>query len=535
MKKIIVLILAACIVLTASCGPKETPSIATKPPATRPSPTAPSSTQIVPESQSEQETQPVSESGEAPETKAQPTAGPEGRLMDDPGTDVDSEAFCVLDDRMQIVTGRNEFALMAPASITKVMTCLVVCENVALSDTVTVSQHAVDNVDIMSSGVYPSLKPGEVLTVEQLLYALMLPSTNAAANVLAEYVAGSEEAFAVLMNSKAAAFGLTHSHFKNAHGLDESGHYTCAFDMAVILQRAVRNADVRRIMGETSYTIPATEYTEAREVTSGNPLLTGSVPCEGVYAAKNGFTLDAGETLVAACERDGIGLYCCTMKAAGGNHYFDAANLLNASYAFLNGTEAKLLPYLHHIRYTDADEDSIKVHLEAANDVRSIRIVYWSETEGTPLARTVDQIEVAEVMDVELPIERFDCYVIQFFWKDAADQERVTVRSLIYSGHYLEPGIRGWYEYRVAVNEDGFTTNGVLETKNGCYYLELGRICHGFVGGRYYAGEDGKVVTGWIDADGKRYYAGADGRLVTGKRIIDGRLYTFGAEGALEE
>ena len=116
-----------------------------------------------------------------------------GRLFEEAGLVTDSDAFCVIDQNGNIVIAKNEAAAYAPASITKVLTALVVLEHASLEDKVTVREEDILSVDIMSSGVYPSLKTGEVLTVEDLLYALILPSTNAAGAVLASFVLSLRE------------------------------------------------------------------------------------------------------------------------------------------------------------------------------------------------------------------------------------------------------------------------------------------------------------------------------------------------------
>ncbi len=535
MKRIICIFMAVLLLGASSCGPAEKPSIATKPPATNVSPTEPTraqdETERTEESESESETE--EESTEVRPTI--PVINPDGRMMDDPGVGVDSETYCVIDDRMQIVTGKDEFKRMAPASLTKVMTLLLVCERANMNDVVEVSEKAVNSVDIISSGVYPSLKPKEKFTVEQLLYMLMIPSTNAAGNVLAEYVSGSEEAFAIQMNNRLSSLGLTHSHFENAHGLDRNNHYSCAFDMAVILKEALKNDTARKIMGTVQYTVPATEYTKEREMVSTNSLINGAVSCPGVFASKTGGTIDAGATIVAACERSGITLYCCTMKAATGNHFYDAVNLLDASFSFLTGKSGARYGFLKDLRFASADEDRIQLCASAVNDIASIKAVYWPESLGTGAAKTVEGIEPSEDMSIVLNMGEIGDYVVQLFVKDAWGHEHVDTQSLLFSGASPWHGFGQWYEYVIYVDENGFTPNGVFETKNGAYYMNRGKTCSGFVGSYFFAGEDGKIVRGWFESSNTRYYAGADGRVVTGKCIVDGRLYSFGEHGALED
>ena len=532
MKRIVSLCIVLMLCLLSACGEKETPSIATKPPRTTEEAVSVPTTQ---EETVPSETEEMTEEVSSTEEVTQREVNADGRLMDDPHVDVNSEAFCVLDDSLQIVTGRNEYQPMAPASITKVLTGIVTLEHAGLGEVVEVSEQAVNDVDIISSGVYPSLKPGEKFTVEQLLYMLMIPSTNAAGNVLAEYVAGSKAGFVTMMNAKVLSLGLTHSHFMNPHGLDEREHYTCAFDMAVILREAVRNPELQKILQTVQYRVPATEYTPERDMLSTNKLLTGELSCPGVFASKTGSTLDAGRTIVAACERDSVKLYCCTLKAEDGLHYYDAANLLNASYAFLNGTGAKKYGYLYDMRVLSVSEDGVLVHAAAANDIVSARAVYWPVSVGTGGAKFIEGIRPSDDMGILYPIKDLGFYVIQLFAKDANGYETVLVRGFLNTGSMPEPGFRQWYEYFVYTDEDGFSPTGTLETKNGAYYTDTGKVCYGFVGPYFYAGADGKIVTGWFESSSTRYYAGADGRVVTGPRIVDGVLHHFNEYGAMED
>ena len=138
-----------------------------------------------------------------------------------------------------------------PASITKVMTALVVLEHASLEDKVTFSHDAVYNVDRGSSNA--QIEEGDVLTVNDCLHALLLKSANEAANALAEHVAGSREAFAEMMNEKAKELGCTGTHFQNPSGLQDENHYTTARDMALIGMAAFQNKEFWRLKKSESY------------------------------------------------------------------------------------------------------------------------------------------------------------------------------------------------------------------------------------------------------------------------------------------
>ncbi|MEI3340415.1 MAG: serine hydrolase [Eubacterium sp.] len=128
-----------------------------------------------------------------------------------------------------------------PASTTKILTAYLALKYGKLDDTLTVSQDAI--YTLMAGSSICGLKPGDKITLEDALYGLMLCSGNDAANVIAEYISGSTEKFADLMNEEAKALGATQSHFVNAHGLPDEDHYTTAYDLYLIFNAAIKNED----------------------------------------------------------------------------------------------------------------------------------------------------------------------------------------------------------------------------------------------------------------------------------------------------
>lgn len=186
------------------------------------------------------------------------------------------------------------------ASTTKIMTALVVLERVPLTETVAVTPAS---TGVEGSSMY--LAPGERLTVEQLLYGLMLSSGNDAASALAIHVAGGEREFAALMNERARSLGLSDTHFVNPSGLPDDDHYTTARELAVITAAALQNPDFRRIVSMKSVTLAG------RTLTNHNKLLK---LYDGAIGVKTGFTKKAGRCLVSAAERDGVTLICVTLN-----------------------------------------------------------------------------------------------------------------------------------------------------------------------------------------------------------------------------
>ena len=220
--------------------------------------------------------------------------------------EVNAKAAVLIEaDSSRVLYEQHAHTRLPMASTTKIMTALVVLERCDLRATVAVDERA---VGVEGSSVY--LYPGELLTVEQLLYAVLLSSANDAAAALAYLVADSIEGFAVLMNQKAAEIGVRDTHFQNPHGLDADGHYTTAYDLAVITAYALQNEDFLRIVSTQKKVIPLQGQEGARVLRNHNRLLASYSGCIGV---KTGFTKKSGRCLVSAAERDGVRLICVTL------------------------------------------------------------------------------------------------------------------------------------------------------------------------------------------------------------------------------
>lgn len=209
---------------------------------------------------------------------------------------------------------KNSTASLYPASTTKLMTALLALENAALGESVTVSHDAVYDIETDSSRIW--VDEGEILSMEDSLYALMLPSANDMAYAIAEHVGGSKEGFAKMMNDRAAELGCVNTHFMNPHGLDEKGHYTCAADLAKIMRPLVKNSSFLKISGSKNYQIPATNLcNESRWVLNTHLMIRKSYPYEGVIAGKTGHTDLAGANLVTCAKRGNMTLISVIMKA----------------------------------------------------------------------------------------------------------------------------------------------------------------------------------------------------------------------------
>lgn len=205
------------------------------------------------------------------------------------------------------------------ASVTKIMTALVVRDHTELDETLRITESAA-----ATGEAEIGLAAGEIWSVEDLLIAVMVRSGNDAAVALAEYVGGSVEGFADMMNAKAAELGLEHSHFVNPHGLDADGHYTTASDLVVMAAELLEDpvlAQMARTRFARFWPDPAGVDRKAR---STNKLL-GVFP--GVIGLKTGFTNKAGKVLVSAFEHDGRRLIGVVMKSE--DHFVDSRELLD--------------------------------------------------------------------------------------------------------------------------------------------------------------------------------------------------------------
>lgn len=256
-----------------------------------------------------------------------------------PGFTVESEGAILIDaDSNAVLYEKNATTAYYPASITKVLTAIIVLENCTnLEDKVTFSYAAV-NTNLEKNSTIIGAVPGDKLSVRDCLYGLLLQSANDCANALAEYVAGSNEKFAELMNQKAAELGCVNSHFANPSGLNNPEHYTCAADYAKIMQYAIKNDTFRAIDATQVYThAPINKYPDpaASENTiyAHHHMMRRSFSdyYPGVFAGKTGYTTLAGNTLVTACERDGMTLICVILNGHN-SQYRDTRNLFNFGY-----------------------------------------------------------------------------------------------------------------------------------------------------------------------------------------------------------
>lgn len=217
----------------------------------------------------------------------------------------------------------NPDVKIPPASLVKIMTCLLVLENCDVNEKVTVTQSAMNTISKTSATL--KLLPGEQFTVDHLLYGLMVGSANDAAVVLAEHVAGSQDAFVVMMNQRSQEIGCKDTFYVNAHGLHDDRQVTTARDVARLVAVAIQSEQFMEYFGMTSFQLPATEQSEERKVETTNYMLTIGTPLyydARVTGGRTGITTDSKRSIVATAKDGGLE-YIAVVLAAEPTHNED--------------------------------------------------------------------------------------------------------------------------------------------------------------------------------------------------------------------
>ncbi len=272
-------------------------------------------------------------------------------------------AIVVDGDHGEVLFEKNGYQRMYPASITKIMTSLLVLEAIergelSLDTPVTASPSAVAAITPDSST--QDIKAGEVLTVEHLLYCDLVASANEACNILAEKVGGSMEGFVELMNQRAAQLGMENTHFVNPHGLHSPDHYTTAWDIYLMAREAMNFETFRTIVATPYYQVPATNMSQARPLYNTNALISNWRINNYLYpqaiGIKTGSTQAAGQCLAsAAVDNQGRTFYCVVLGAQ--NITDEAGNITR--YSFLESRNLLEWAFSSFKRITLIDETAI--------------------------------------------------------------------------------------------------------------------------------------------------------------------------------
>lgn len=271
-------------------------------------------------------------------------SGPISIFADNKDVSISSPTSVVLDyETGKVLYEKNGSDKIYPASTTKIWTAYLVIKNVKnLDNTIEIDK----DPDTDGSSMY--LKKGEIFTVKELLQGLLIHSSNDVAEVLAEYVSGSKEAFVDLMNKEAKAIGAENTHFNNPHGLPDKQHYTTAYDMALIAREAMSNELIREIVSTKSITFESCDTPTSRRFTTRtffntNKFLTSTekIQYKGNYidvkynivdGLKTGYTDDAGRCLLSSAVKNDMRVISAVFKDTGTDVYVDSRTLIDYSF-----------------------------------------------------------------------------------------------------------------------------------------------------------------------------------------------------------
>jgi D-alanyl-D-alanine carboxypeptidase (penicillin-binding protein 5/6) len=261
--------------------------------------------------------------------------------------DIESEAGILINANTgQILFEKNIHTKLYPASTTKLLTALIIAENVNLNEQVTI-----DKQSPFTEGSRIYIREGEIFTIEQLLNALLVESANDVADALAIYYSGSIEEFAKVMNEKAIELGTINSNFVNPSGLNNKEHYTTAYDLSIISKEAYHNTIIKSIISKSTYSIPPTnKVDETRYLKSSNKFLYSEensylldyrdkkifAKYDIVNGMKTGYTDDAKNCLVSSAIVNDRELISIVLKSTGRNIYTDSRKLIDYGMYALN-------------------------------------------------------------------------------------------------------------------------------------------------------------------------------------------------------
>lgn len=467
---------------------------------------------------------------------------------------VSADGYCVIDAVSgELIVGSREQDAFAPASITKIMTALVAAEQCQDPDeSVVVSEQAVTALEPLSSTITPMARAGEKFTVRDLLYGLIMKSGNECANILAEYTAGSTENFAQLMNARAQQAGALHTHFANAHGLDDDEHYTTPYDMALIMKAALENPLVSQLLSDRYYTIPATNCAGERAMQSGHSMLNGGYTCNGVFAGKTGYTIHAKWTLVTAAERDGRKLIAVVMKCDEGCSYSDTDVLLQFAFARAEGQTPQGGALVYDPQVSEYSASGFTVTWAVGPDAAAADVPVWIEYDSTDqMTRDTVPIEADTAdasgrkyiryhVDLARHGGRTGVYTVQAYVYDVQGAQKISTIKVLAGPDQMSYGLVSWNGAWYYIKENGALALDWTETEQGCYRFDYitGQMQTGwFKDGQtvYYLDADGKLASGWREIDGNRYYFQVPGDMAVGRMQIEGFVYEFGSDGVLQQ
>lgn len=297
---------------------------------------------------------------------------------DSSGISIEAESAILID----LTTGavlyeKNADSREYPASTTKILTAILAIENLDMNNILVIDEEVPK-----TGGTTIGLKNGEKVSVEDLLYVMMVRSANDCAVALAKGVSGTVEDFADLMNAKAAELGCEDSHFTNPHGLHDEDHYSTASDLAKIARYCMRSEIFRDAAVRTSYTTSATNLNEAKTFVTTNFMLNDEnktnmiyvgnelryCKYEGCIGIKTGYTTEAGACLIAGAERDGTSLVSVVLKSSTYGRFADSIKILE--WGFANRRTVNVMEEGEELGFIAVKKGAVnKVAVEAAQDI----------------------------------------------------------------------------------------------------------------------------------------------------------------------
>lgn len=306
-----------------------------------------------------------------------------------------------------ILYAKNIDRKMYPASTTKLMTCLLAAQNCQMDEIVKFSHDAVFSIEPGSSNI--GIDEGQSMPMEECLYGILVASANEVANAVAEHVAGSMDAFAEMMNEKAAELGCKNTHFVNAHGLFNENHYTSAYDLAIIAKAFFQNELLSKIGNTPSHHFKATS-TQPDDFIQRNKhqLITGEIAYEGIKGGKTGYTDEARQTLVTCAEQNGMKLICVVMKEESPDQFYDTIKLFD--YGFANFSVVNVAE--NETRYSIQNSNFFNTSSDVFGNSKPILSLNTDSYLIMPKTTSFDQLdsEISYDTDEENEIAKIDYY-----------------------------------------------------------------------------------------------------------------------------
>lgn len=276
------------------------------------------------------------------------------------GPEISAQSAILMDANTGVILyAKNIHEKLYPASVTKILTCLLAIENGNLDDTVPFSHEAVFSVPLDGSKM--GMDEGESITLEECLYGIMVASANEVANAVAEYVGGTIGNFIDMMNEYAAELGCTDSHFVNSNGLHDEDHYTSAYDLATISRVFFQNELLCKVSNTPKYHFESSA-TQPDDIYKNNKhkLINGEISYNGIVGGKTGYTDEARQTLVTCAEQNGMKLICVVLKEESPAQFTDTVELFDygfQNFQVLNISENEEKFNIDNVNFFKADND----------------------------------------------------------------------------------------------------------------------------------------------------------------------------------